>query len=63
MSAEVELQQNQTCETPPPRLRLPPRPQVRHEMMISKTATIPLTMAVRMDPIPLTIAMRQAPIV
>lgn len=62
MSAEVE-KQDQTCEIPPPRLRLPPRPQVRHEMMMSKTATIPLTIAVRIEPMPLTMAIRQAPMV
>lgn len=34
---------------------------MRHEMMMSKTETMPLMMAVRIPPMPLTIAMRHAP--
>ena len=39
------------------------RPQVRHEMMMSKRETIPLTMAVMIEPIPLTMAISTEPIV
>lgn len=40
---------------------LPALPQVTHEMMTSKTVTMPLMMAMRTAPIPLTMAMRQLP--
>ena len=43
--------------------RLPPRPQVRQEMMMSKRLTMPLMMAVSMAPMPLTMAIRQLPMV
>ena len=43
--------------------RLPPRPQVRQEMMMSKMLTMPLMMAVSMAPMPLTMAIRQLPMV
>lgn len=39
------------------------RPQVRHEMMMSKRETMPLTMAVMIAPMPLTIAISTEPIV
>jgi hypothetical protein len=36
---------------------------VRHEMMMLKKETIPLTMAVRMEPMPLTMAISTLPMV
>lgn len=41
--------------------RRPALPQVRHEMMMLKTETMPLTMALRMLPMPVTMAVRQLP--
>jgi hypothetical protein len=43
--------------------RLPPRPQVRQEMMMSKRPTMLLMMAVSTAPMPLTMAIRQLPMV
>lgn len=48
---------------PRPRLLPPPRPQVRQEMMMSNSETMPLTMAMMTAPMALTMAIRQLPIV
>ena len=51
-----------TLRPPPPCLLRPPaRLQVRQPMMMSKTVTMPLMMAMRIAPMPLTTAMMQRP--